>query len=485
MAINIRRNNRIVPPIICLLTFCLLWQLLDLNAAQVLKAKQASSAAKPAPSKQHPTDPTWPQGQTPGSDSGTTTTTTTANLTSDDVLLILKTGGTVLWRRLPIHLSTTFAPERIGANNTVIYADVDAQIGRHAVIDVLASFPTALREKSPAFETYREIRDWHAANHYLEQTGLPGDVSTTEGPSGGWRLDKYKFLPLMQRAGRDFAQAKWYIYTEDDTYLFLPNVLRYLSRYDHTRPHYLGGLGEMLGVTFAHGGSGFALSRGAWEQSFGKGGDLVSKYATFVTESSFGDYALGKVLNDYGVQLGDEVTNDRKEGGAWGFNGLPHWKNEFSAENWCKPVLSWHHVHSRDIAMYYELEKSWNFEKTLTYGDFYKHAIAPTLTKRKSWWDNMSRRHHLTPQSVVTAEIPKDVRDSSSWKESWKSDKLCEAACTEWKSCVQWYYYQYECKLDDRFWLGFGYPETSRYRKEKLESISGWLPDRINSWTCT
>ena len=122
-------------------------------------------------------------------------------------------------------------------------------------------------------------------------------------------------------------------------------------------------VGEMLGVTFAHGGSGFALSRGAWERSFGAGGDLVARYADFVEASSFGDYALGKVLNDYGVQLGDDETNDRTEGGAWGFNGLPHWKIEFSAENWCKPVLSWHHVHSRDVAMYYELERSWDFEK--------------------------------------------------------------------------------------------------------------------------
>ncbi|TLD15740.1 uncharacterized protein PgNI_00133 [Pyricularia grisea] len=479
MAINIRRNNRIVPPIICFLTLCLLWRVLDFNATQLLKSNDVSSATKQAPLKYYPTDPTRQQAQTPGSGSGIT-----QNLTSDDVVLILKTGGTVLWRRLPIHLSTTFAPERINPNNTVIYADVDARLGRHHVVDVLASLPKSLLQ-SPSFETYREIRDWHATNHYLEQTGLPGDVSTTEGPSGGWRLDKFKFLPLIQRAGRDFPHARWYVYTEDDTYLFLPNVLRYLSRYDHKLPHYLGGLGEMLGVTFAHGGSGFALSRGAWEQSFGKGGDLVAKYASFVEESSFGDYALGKVLNDYGVYLGDEVTNDRKEGGAWGFNGLPHWKNEFSEENWCKPVLSWHHVHSRDIAMYYELEKSWDFEKTLTYGDFYKHAIAPTLTKRKPWWDNMSRRHHLTPQSVLTAEIPKDVRDSSSWMQSWKSEKLCEAACTEWKSCVQWYFYQYECKLDDRFWLGYGYPETSRHRKEKLESISGWLPDRISSWTCT
>ncbi|KAK8057447.1 hypothetical protein PG996_011384 [Apiospora saccharicola] len=390
---------------------------------------------------------------------------TSANLTQDDVLLILKTGATVLWRRLPIHLSTTLAPERINPQNTVIYADIEAKIGPHRVVDVLDGLPQSVLHSSPSFEAYREARDWQANNYYLEQAGLPGD-----------------FLPLISRAGRDWPRAKWYIYTEDDTYLFLPNVLRYLSAYDHREPHWLGGLGEMLGVTFAHGGSGFALSRGAWERSFGNraGEDLVAKYHTFVEGSSFGDYALGKVLNDFGVHLGDPQTNDRKEGGAWGFNGLPHWRHEFTQENWCKPVLSWHHAHSRDIAMYYELEKSWNFEEVY----FYKLAIAPSLSRRKAWWDNQSGRYHLTPQSVLTVERPEDASDGSLWTKSWKSDMDCEAACQGWRSCVQWYYYQYECKLDDRIWLGHGYPESMRYRKEKLESVSGWLADRAAAWTC-
>lgn len=343
MALSIRHNDRIVPPIICFFTICLLFWFIDPNISQ-----QPAQATFPA--REQPPQPYQPDAE-PGK---------TAPLARDDVLLILKTGATVLWRRLPIHTATTLAPERVAPNNTVIYADVEARIGRHEVVDILATLPPSVRN-APSFETYREARDWHASNYYLEQSGLPGDVSTTEGPPGGWRLDKYKFLPLMQQAGRDWPRVKWYVYTEDDTYLFLPNLLRYLAAYDYRRPHWLGGLGEMLGVTFAHGGSGFALSRGAWEQSFGQG-DLVRKYAAFVEESSFGDYALGKVLNDYGVHLGDDETNDRKEGGAWGFNGVPHWKMEFSPENWCKPVLSWHHAHNRDIAMYYELEKSWNFE---------------------------------------------------------------------------------------------------------------------------
>lgn len=192
-------------------------------------------------------------------------------------------------------------------------------------------------------------------NFYVEQTGLPGH---DEGPPGGWRLDKYKFLLLIEHTGTNWPTAKWYLYTEDDTYMFPPNVLLYLSTHNHGESHWLGGLGEKLGTTFAHSGSVFALSRGARKQSFGRGGDLVKKYQNFVDDACCGDSALDKVLNDFGVKSGD---NSGDEKWSWGFNGLAHWKIEFSQENWCKPVLTWHYAYNRDIAKYHSLEKPWDF----------------------------------------------------------------------------------------------------------------------------
>lgn len=353
MYLRVYKDNRIVPPTIAILTIWLLWILIDPSARDAHTQKaDASMALKVTEQVEIPKyqaiSPTQKTSEFQASYEG-------SRLGSEDVLLILKTGATVLWKRLPIHLSTTLSPERINPNNTVIYSEVDARIGNHTVIDILSQFPQSVKD-SANFELYHAIREWDGANYYIEHTGLPGD---DEGPPGGWRLDKYKFLPLIQHAGTHWPKAKWYLYTEDDTYMFLPNVLLYLSAYDHRQSHWLGGLGEKLGTTFAHGGSGFALSRAAWEQSFGRGGgDLVTKYQRFVDEACCGDYALGKLLNDYGVQFGE---NGGDEGWSWGFNGLPHWKIEFSEANWCKPVLTWHHAHNRDIARYYELEQSWDF----------------------------------------------------------------------------------------------------------------------------
>lgn len=365
MALRIFRDNRKLPPLVGLVTIFLLWCLIDPTVNRTRQQQQslnfdgASSAGSPAGDRKHDNTQKTPsvfQGDSTLSHHGPGGAH--EPLHRDEVLLILKTGATVLWKRLPVHLTTTLSGDRIAPENVVLYSEVDAKIGNWTVQDILKPSSESHRD-APEFELYRSLRAWDETNHYIEQTGLPGD---DEGPPGGWRLDKYKFLPLVQHAGQNWPHVKWYLYTEDDTYMFLPNVLLYLSAYDHRESHWLGGLGEKLGTTFAHGGSGFALSRGAWEQSFGKGGDLAKKYQNFVDQACCGDYALGKVLNDYGVKFGEDHGETVK---FWGFNGLPHWKIEFSTENWCLPVLTWHHAHNRDIARYYELEKSWDFSVRL------------------------------------------------------------------------------------------------------------------------
>lgn len=38
--------------------------------------------------------------------------------------------------------------------------------------------------------------------------------------------------------------------------------------------------------------------------------------------------------------------------------------------------------------------------------------------------------------------------------------------------------------MDDMIFMGHGWPEGMKYRKDKLESVSGWLTDRTRAWTC-
>jgi hypothetical protein len=210
---------------------------------------------------------------------------------------------------------------------------------------------------SENFKPYLQQEDYESRQNYAEMSNVPGDAA---GPAGGWKLDKYKFLPIVQHAGLNKPDAKWYIFMEDDSYIFLPNLLRHLERFDYKDSWYLGSLAWIHGDYFAHGGSGFALSRGAWEQSFGKDPKIVDKFQAFTEEHGCGDHILGHVLKEYGVQFGETYDEARFR---YGFNPESHWSTWFEQANWCSPVYSWHHTHGKDVARFYNLEQSWDFEQ--------------------------------------------------------------------------------------------------------------------------
>jgi hypothetical protein len=305
-----------------------------------------SSATSPTNDATPPTvSPSNPETIQPGS---------SGNLSATDVLLIVKTGSTSMWKRLLVHLTTTLSPRRIPLENTVVYSDYPETIGDVQIIDVLANITKTTQDLSD-FDVYRQHPEYAGHNVYVEAAGVDGD---NYGPPGGWIIDKYKFMPLIQHAGNNWPSAKWYIYMEDDAYLFLPNVLAYLSNFDWREPHYLGSYAAKSDVVFAHGGAGFALSRGAWEKTFGQNPNMSADYEAYAAAHCCGDQVLGHALNKHGVRFGE---NDGDEKFTWGFNPVVHWRFGFSRWNWCSPLMSWHKVHNRDVARYFAFENSWDF----------------------------------------------------------------------------------------------------------------------------
>ncbi|KAK0666417.1 hypothetical protein QBC41DRAFT_325803 [Cercophora samala] len=407
------------------------------------------------------------------------------SLTPEDVLLIMKTGYTSLWKRLLIHLTTSLSPDRIPQANSVIYSDAPSTIGTFNIIDVLENTTHALKSTHPDFEIYRQQLLYDKHNAYVEAAGVEGD---NFGPAGGWIIDKYKFVPLIQHAGKNYPNAKWYIYMEDDTYLFLPNILAYLSKYNWKKPHYLGSFAGKSDVIFAHGGAGFAISRGAWEKSFGQNDKMAEDYEEYTASHCCGDQVLGHALNKYGVKFGE---NNGDEKFTWGFNPIVHWRFGFEKWNWCEPLLSWHKVHSRDVARYYELEQEWDFETNgpIKHGDFAERVILPGLRARKNraeWWDNMSGVWQVSSGNKNDPPGPEGkTYDEGKWKKAWESVGNCEEACKSWTDCVQWSWVEDLCKMDNKFMMGQGYAPAMTERKTALKRTSGWLTDRLESWKCT
>jgi hypothetical protein len=356
------RDNRMVPLGIMLCATILFFYHLDLDRHSI-PSENSTSPPEPYVGV-HLSDPTVSNhADSPSSSSSSfpaysspavpsTDYSQYESLRPDEIVLLFKTGASIIWKRLPIHLVTSLAPERIDPSNTVIYSDAPDAIGSREIIDVLANMTSETVRKSNSFRPYLQQQDYDHRQAYVES----GDSS---GPIGGWRLDKYKFLPLIQHAGETKPDAKWYIYMEDDTYIFLHNLLRHLARFDWRDPWYMGNLAYKHGDYFAHGGAGFTLSRGAWEQSFGTDRDIVDKFEEFTEEHGCGDHVLGHVLKAYGVNFGES----EKEQFTFGFNAEPHWATPFSRSSWCKPIYSWHHTHVKDVARFYQLERSWDIRK--------------------------------------------------------------------------------------------------------------------------
>jgi hypothetical protein len=126
-----------------------------------------------------------------------------ASISPNDVLLIFKTGADTIWRRMPLHLTTTLANSRVP--NFVVYSDLKEQLSTNvSSIDILENEISIIQKIDPsAHKSYLELQSSSHVNTYREHAGLPGDEVTREAGSTtppGWRLDRYKFLPMLRHA---------------------------------------------------------------------------------------------------------------------------------------------------------------------------------------------------------------------------------------------------------------------------------------------
>ncbi|KAH6877690.1 hypothetical protein BKA58DRAFT_375734 [Alternaria rosae] len=177
--------------------------------------------------------------------------------------------------------------------------------------------------------------------------GLAHDGSGASGSLGnpGWKFDKCKFLPMIDKALRQMPQAKWIVFVELDAYLMWTKLLDYLSQFDAEASHYIGKqmyIGDML---FAHGGSGFVLSAPAMRKVIHHWKSHLKDLDQYTIEQWAGDMVLGKALKDAQASLlwafphfqGDPVST------------LDHNITKINRQPWCYPAITYHHMAENEI----------------------------------------------------------------------------------------------------------------------------------------
>jgi hypothetical protein len=259
---------------------------------------------------------------------------------ADDVLVVLRTGATESQEKVPVHFKTTLRC----VPNSVVFSDLDEEIDGHAVYDVLEDVSAGTKQNHDDFKLYHHLQK-HGRSGLADQKVITtqsgsskGDYLNTE--NQGWKLDKWKFLPMIDHAYRKMPNAKWFVFIESDTYLLWSNLLEYLGNFDASKPYYIGKHLYINDIEFGYGGAGFVLSNSAMRKVSEHRSVRIKDYEDFTATHWVGDCALGKVFEDVKVPLHKAFPHFQGDSPAT----LDPATIKIGRDAWCFPAVTYHHV---------------------------------------------------------------------------------------------------------------------------------------------
>ncbi|KAL4866728.1 hypothetical protein BDV12DRAFT_172545 [Aspergillus spectabilis] len=359
----------------------------------------------------------------------------------ENVLVVLKTGVTEAHDKLPIHRNTTLRC----IPNYIVWSDYEEEIADIPVHDVLYNESSHLHQL-PDFNLYTRVRS-HGRNA-LTDKDLSDDPSTPFGKSNpGWKLDKWKFVPMIEHTYRTDPNKDWYVFMEADTYIVWSNMLAWLGKLDHRRPYYLGNQMQIRDVLFAHGGSGFVISRPAMERAAAQLESRREYWDGITGEEWAGDCVLGRLLKEAGVNL------------TWSWpmlqlappKEIDHFGSNYGRTQWCFPAVSFHHLRPGEIRELNTLEDKWRGSKE------------PMLW-RDVFWELGRPRISSSPVQDWDNEAPEEKKVVKTFDE-------CRKLCEKDKRCLQ-----YVRRVDGMCAIA----RDVRIGESRMGFTSGWMLDRID-----
>ena len=260
----------------------------------------------------------------------------------DRIQVVLKT-GTGEPAKNKAHIATVTSC----ITNLIVFSDLEENVGHHHFIDVLADLSSSYAVNNSDFATYAAQKQAHS------QGGTVGYSPE------GWRLDRFKFLPMLEKAYEMRPQASWYVFIEPDVYYFWDTLFRLLDQLDPSKMHYMGSsVPGAYGRFFAHGGTGLVLSQGLMKRLVGDSSvspRLSVRYEDWVKEDCCGDAALGYAILD--------KTGVKPEGLYPIFTGDDLMGLKVDRERWCIPLLALHRVSAE------QMTSLWRWERTRSYNE--------------------------------------------------------------------------------------------------------------------
>lgn len=403
---------------------------------------------------------------------------------ADRIFLMLKTGYTVQWDRIPMHLLTTLTK----FPNFGIYSDAASSIAGYEIMDILADLPESILS-NPQLDLYTQQKK-QRRNHTPNLSGSLNGGTNSLVNSQAWIMDKFKNLPILKHAWENSPDQDWYIMIDDDTFVFADNLGRWLSTLDPNKPYYLGSAVAGLNHIFAHGGSGIVLSRGLMKMAFQnpKTDAWMTEYAERALKECCGDFVLAAFLKEkLNIDLNLSVSGKR-------FQGEPITKVACHKQNWCAEIVTFHHTTPRDMELLWEYERIRSYYTTknlrgsyvfapsdgpilhenppITYADIYTDFMKPYLKPMRKNWDNNAKEFQFSWSMDYLAQkatIEDYLRNDGYSDKPYTSVDQCRKACLKNPDCLMFRYdpYQKYCGYATSIALGnhvpLGAPGTTTH----------------------
>ncbi|EFY95837.1 fringe-like glycosyl transferase family protein [Metarhizium robertsii] len=382
------------------------------------------------------------------------------------VLILIKTGASEAYSKLPVHLLTTL---KCLSHNFLLFSDMAENIAGYTVHDSLETVLSTVKGTNGDFDIYHRQNDCPIAH---EQCNEDHDVGFE-----GWNLDKYKNVHIAEQAYKMRPDYDWYFFIDADTYVSFPTLMEWLPTVDPNKLHYIGHEKYSGSFPFAHGGSGYLMSKASMRHMFfGKTG-VGNKYDEATQDGCCGDIMWSEiVLNETGLTPENmwPVINEFK----------PRTFNYYE-DQWCQPLITLHHVNGEEINDLYAFERGQNFAKRIRIKDMYYRFVATHLVESRSDWDNGGEDVYYLDREARTyeaSELDKAKTDELSDMElvAHKNSSSCKDVCYSQEDCFQWRYRDGICGLAyNKMRLGNAVKKDD---DEAKRSFSGWHMDRINKW---
>ena len=366
----------------------------------------------------------------------------------DEIQVVLKVSSSE-GSATKAHLSTVTSC----ITNLMIVGDKEERLGDRHVIDILAELPKSYENNNLDFRAYVEQQKAHIEGETVKES------------QRSFKLDRFKYLPMVDKAYISNPKAKWFVFLESDVYFFWDTLFRLLSQLDASQPHYLGAPHKgSEGRYFAYGGAGFVLSQGLLKKliparttgstEIPRENRLSLRFEEWVKEEQRGDAVLAYAIrNATGVRL--EALHPT-------FSSDQLKDVMTTKDRWCVPLLSLHQLKPEQMENLWKWERTRQYNtKPFTYSSLlsYTHNFLAQGPSRE-WWDNLS-----------TAPVPND-------RPAHRNAGSCGSECGNDPNCFQWSFSQTVCRHADYIKLG---NSVDRENGGQGEFVSGWDTGKLRS----